>query len=166
MCPNFDVWYQIKPNRQNISRAVFIDLWLCLFTTKLSYTQLFKWGHYLSRWYVHIYFRNWNRISDCQTLTISIFFIVQMNFIWECVNFLGSASNMSPRRQMFQPKSLYISRAVRHFYETEYEIWAGLGPVDSTENFNLGHKVCYFWRQFCYVFMGKKDIKKFKKYSH
>ena len=25
--------------------AVFIDLWPCLFTTKLSYTQLFKWGH-------------------------------------------------------------------------------------------------------------------------
>jgi hypothetical protein len=25
--------------------AVFIDLWLCLLTTKLSYTQLFKWGH-------------------------------------------------------------------------------------------------------------------------
>ena len=24
--------------------AVFIDLWPCLFTTKLSYTQLFKWG--------------------------------------------------------------------------------------------------------------------------
>ena len=25
--------------------AVFIDLWLCLLTTKLSYSQLFKWGH-------------------------------------------------------------------------------------------------------------------------
>ena len=25
--------------------AVFIDLWPCLFTTKLSYAQLFKWGH-------------------------------------------------------------------------------------------------------------------------
>ena len=24
---------------------VFIDLWPCLFTTKLSYAQLFKWGH-------------------------------------------------------------------------------------------------------------------------
>ena len=25
--------------------ALFIDLWPCLFTTKLSYAQLFKWGH-------------------------------------------------------------------------------------------------------------------------
>ena len=25
--------------------VVFIDLWSCLFTTKLSYAQLFKWGH-------------------------------------------------------------------------------------------------------------------------
>ena len=25
--------------------AVFIDLWPCLLTTKLSYAQLFKWGH-------------------------------------------------------------------------------------------------------------------------
>ena len=25
--------------------AVFIDLWYSLFTTKLSYAQLFKWGH-------------------------------------------------------------------------------------------------------------------------
>ena len=28
--------------------AVFIDLWPCLFTTKLSYTPLFKWGRSLS----------------------------------------------------------------------------------------------------------------------
>ena len=41
----FDLQFQIKPNRQNIFKAVFIDLWPCLFTTKLSYTQLFKWGH-------------------------------------------------------------------------------------------------------------------------
>ena len=26
-------------------------------------------------------------------------------------------------------KSLYISHAVSHFYGTEYEIWAGCGPV-------------------------------------
>ena len=25
--------------------AIFIDLWPCLFTTKLSYAHLFKWGH-------------------------------------------------------------------------------------------------------------------------
>ena len=41
----FDHQFQIKPNRQNIFNAVFIELWPCLFTTKLSYTQLFKWGH-------------------------------------------------------------------------------------------------------------------------
>ena len=45
MRPNFDVPYQIKPNSQNIFMAVFIDLWPCLFTTKLSYAQLFKRGH-------------------------------------------------------------------------------------------------------------------------
>ena len=28
-----------------MSMAIFIDLWPCLFTTKLSYTQLFLWGH-------------------------------------------------------------------------------------------------------------------------
>jgi hypothetical protein len=41
-------------------------------------------------------------------------------------------------------KSLQISRLVSHFYGTEYEIWAGFGPVGSTENFDLGCKVCYF----------------------
>ena len=30
---------------QEIFMAVFIDIWPCLFTTKLSYAQLFKWGH-------------------------------------------------------------------------------------------------------------------------
>ena len=45
MCPNFDVWYQIKPNCWKIFTAIFIDLWPCLFTTKFSYAQLFKWGH-------------------------------------------------------------------------------------------------------------------------
>ena len=32
-----------------------------------------------------------------------------------------------------QPKSLYRSRAGRHFYGTENEIWAGFGPVGITE---------------------------------
>ena len=27
------------------------------------------------------------------------------------------------------PKSLYISRLVSYFYETEFEIWAGFGPA-------------------------------------
>ena len=34
---------------------------------------------------------------------------------------------------MLTPKSLYRSRAGRHFYETEYEIWADFGPVGNTE---------------------------------
>ena len=42
MRPNFDVPYQIKPNPWSIFMAVFIDLWPCLFTTKLNYAQLFK----------------------------------------------------------------------------------------------------------------------------
>ena len=33
-----------------------------------------------------------------------------------------------------QPKSLYISPEVSHFYGTEYKIWAGFGLVGSTEN--------------------------------
>ena len=45
MCPNFDVRYQLKPNHYNNFMAVFIDLWPYLFTAKLSYPQLFKWGH-------------------------------------------------------------------------------------------------------------------------
>ena len=40
-------------------------------------------------------------------------------------------------------QSHYISRAVSHSYGTEYEIWAGFGPVGSTENFGLGNKVCF-----------------------
>ena len=31
------------------------------------------------------------------------------------------------------PKSLYRSRAGRHFYGTENVIWAGFGPVGNTE---------------------------------
>ena len=31
-----------------------------------------------------------------------------------------------------QAKSLYISRTVSHFYGTEFEIWAGFGPVVET----------------------------------
>ena len=37
----------LKQTSWKISRASFIDLWPCLFTTKLSYAQLFKWGHRL-----------------------------------------------------------------------------------------------------------------------
>ena len=32
-----------------------------------------------------------------------------------------------------KPKSLYRSRAGRHFYGTENEIWAGIGTAGNTE---------------------------------
>ena len=32
-----------------------------------------------------------------------------------------------------KPKSLYRSHAWRHFFGTENEIWAGIGPVGNTE---------------------------------
>ena len=41
------------------------------------------------------------------------------------------------------PKSLYRSRAGRHFYGTENEIWAGFGPVGNTEKKN-GQIMSYF----------------------
>ena len=44
-------------------------------------------------------------------------------------------SNLHASRihMLLQPKSLYISDAVNNFYEIEFEIWAGFGPVGSTE---------------------------------
>ena len=41
-------------------------------------------------------------------------------------------------------KSLYISPVVSHWYGTEYEILAGFERIGGTENYRLGHKVCYF----------------------
>ena len=35
-------------------------------------------------------------------------------------------------------KSLYRSRAGRHFYGTENVIWAGFGPIGNTEKKSLG----------------------------
>ena len=32
-------------------------------------------------------------------------------------------------------KSLNISHAVSHFVETDFDFWAGFGPVCNTENF-------------------------------
>ena len=37
-----------------------------------------------------------------------------------------------------QTKSLYISRAVSNFYETQFEIWAGFGLVGSPEKLKFG----------------------------
>ena len=53
-----------------------------------------------------------------------------------------------------QSQYVIISRVVSHFYRTEYETWAGFGPVGRTENFELGDKVCNFWGKFFYVFNG------------
>ena len=49
--------------------------------------------------------------------------------------------------------SFYISPTLSH--GTEYEIWAGFGPIGGTKNFGLGRKVCYFWGQFV-NFHGQK----------
>ena len=35
-------------------------------------------------------------------------------------------------------KSLYRSRAGRHFFETENMIWAGFGPIGNTEKKKFG----------------------------
>jgi hypothetical protein len=53
---------------------------------------------------------------------------------------------------------MYISPAFSHFYGIEYDIWAGFGPVGSTEDFGLGRKVCYFCLLVLlfYVFYGQK----------
>ena len=40
------------------------------------------------------------------------------------------------QRMELQAKSLYRSRAQRHFYGTENYIWAGFGPVGNTEKKN------------------------------
>jgi len=34
-----------------------------------------------------------------------------------------------------EQKSFNRSLAMSHFYKTKFEIWAGFGPVGSTENF-------------------------------
>ena len=31
--------------------------------------------------------------------------------------------------QEAEPKAFYISRAVKHFYETQFEIWGGFWPA-------------------------------------
>ena len=58
---------------------------------------------------------------------------------------------------LFLPKSLWISRVVSHLYGTEFDIWAGFGPICLTENVCNQAKVCYFFRAFFYVFMGKMN---------
>ena len=38
-------WSSLISERRGFAFLIFIDLWSCLLTTKLSYAQLFKWGH-------------------------------------------------------------------------------------------------------------------------
>ena len=63
-----------------------------------------------------------------------------------------------------EPKSLYRSRARRHFYGTENEIWAGFGPVCNTEK-KWGRIMSNFRGWFFHVFRrGKKIIYLKKKF--
>ena len=48
----------------------------------------------------------------------------------------GSAAKVAYTNCVLSSQSHYVSlsRAVRHFYLTEFEIWTGFGLVGSTEN--------------------------------
>ena len=56
------------------------------------------------------------------------------NHFQSCLFFQGL---FAQKVSLSQLRSLYLSRAVSNFYGTEIEIWAGFGPVGSTEK-NLG----------------------------
>ena len=45
------------------------------------------------------------------------------------------------------------------FYGTGIEIWAGFGPVSSTEKKRFGPIISNFVGRFFQVFMGKKKLK-------
>ena len=47
------------------------------------------------------------------------------------------------------------------FYGTEIEIWAGYGPIGSTEIKVSGPIMSNFWGWFFHVFRGKKKIQNF-----
>ena len=59
-------------------------------------------------------------------------------------------------------KSFYISRAVSNFHGAEFEIWAGLRSVDSTEK---KQALKYFLGQFFHVFMGTTKLSVILKYE-
>ena len=60
-------------------------------------------------------------------------------------------------------KSLYRSRASSHFYETEYEIWADIGPVGNTEK-KVGGPVMSNFEGSFFMFSGVNEIFFFQKY--
>jgi hypothetical protein len=55
-------------------------------------------------------------------------------------------------------KSLYRSRAGRHFYGTENEIWAGFGPVGNTEEKNCGLIMSNFFEGVFFMFSEAKKL--------
>ena len=61
---------------------------------------------------------------------------------------------------MLSPKSLYRSRAGRHFYGAEIEIWVGFGPVGNTEK-KLGADYGQLLRVVFFMFSGAKKLFKF-----
>ena len=58
---------------------------------------------------------------------------------------------------MAQPKSLYRSRAGRHFNGTENVIWAGFGPVGNTEK-KFGVDYEQLLRAVFSCFHGQKNV--------
>ena len=55
-----------------------------------------------------------------------------ISYISKCINLqLMHSIVVTSRKKMFQvqPKSLYRSRAVSYFYETEFEIWICFEPA-------------------------------------
>ena len=68
-----------------------------------------------------------------------------------CRSFMGRGKGVRlMARNRLNTKSLYISRAVSNFYGTEIEIWAGFGPVGSTEK-KIGS--IKRWGRFFHVFI-------------
>ena len=63
--------------------------------------------------------------------------------------------------EVFESKSLYRSRAGRHFYGTENEIWAGFGPVSNTEQKQSGADYEQLLRVFfpCFQYCSVRTIK-------
>jgi hypothetical protein len=53
---------------------------------------------------------------------------------------------------------LYRSRAGRHFYGTENEIWAGFGPVGNTEEKNCGLIMSNFFEGVFFMFSEAKKL--------
>jgi hypothetical protein len=64
---------------------------------------------------------------------------------------------------VLKSKSLYRSPAVRDIYETGIEIWAGFGPIGSTEKKEVGPIMSKFGGWFFHIFRGKNVLYNFLK---